>query len=465
MTTALTRLGLQRAPPPARDLPAAPAPAPAHAAAGPREPDFIFPDSPALPAGLGEDSPTTAVDDGQLPPSKIAFRDPPGIGGRPLRALDAALAEELVLAAEARHNRSVSSNSSASNKSASSTGSGPLPQIRVQPKQRRFGPGLVHYQLLSNIVANASPGGVEDISFLFYGRHIPTGDEVTLKYTDLGISSTPELLDSMIASIRNAFLCQHEYILPYLCSYVEDGCLWTVSPPVRAGSCRSLLEEHFPGGFGEVTVATILRKLLLALSYMHDNSMVHNDIRAANILMDITGEIRVTGLHSVSHLQGPGHLRRTAFSPPGSSFEHAAPEILAQADVHDEKADLYAVGITALELAYNRTPFDGWPPLKILLCKMKYPCPPLATGKEMPAEFHDFVEQCLQRDPSKRPSARALLNHPFLRGAKGKSHLEKHVVRPTGIRERHERAARAHKEEGRRSPGRESGSPSRPPTA
>lgn len=81
--------------------------------------------------------------------------------------------------------------------------------------------------------------------------------------------------------------------------------------------------------------------------------------------MDTTGEIRVTGLHSVAHLLEGGELRTSVFTPIGSNFEWAAPEIIGQAEVHDEKADIYSIGITALELAFNQTPFDDWPPLKV----------------------------------------------------------------------------------------------------
>lgn len=81
--------------------------------------------------------------------------------------------------------------------------------------------------------------------------------------------------------------------------------------------------------------------------------------------MDITGEIRVTGLHSVAHLTESGQRLNSVYSPVGSNFEWAAPEIIGQGELHDERADIYSIGITALELAFNRTPFDDWPPLKV----------------------------------------------------------------------------------------------------
>lgn len=50
-------------------------------------------------------------------------------------------------------------------------------------------------------------GGVEDVSFLFYARHIPTGDDVTLKYTDLGISSDFKLIEKLVVRLPGNVQC------------------------------------------------------------------------------------------------------------------------------------------------------------------------------------------------------------------------------------------------------------------
>ena len=179
--------------------------------------DFIFPTSDL--AEIPEDdrfadelSPTTAVNsgpgtyglkgDGRMPGS------PAGHSGR-FRLLDSPLRAEIIGAAEQRHSRSVSSTSNQSNRSTSSNNSSVFNQ--KGPKMRRFGPGLVYYDLLSNIGEfcfalelrpgaewNPATGGVEDVSFMFYARHVPTGDDVALKYTDLNISSNCELIERLI---------------------------------------------------------------------------------------------------------------------------------------------------------------------------------------------------------------------------------------------------------------------------
>jgi serine/threonine-protein kinase OSR1/STK39 len=72
-------------------------------------------------------------------------------------------------------------------------------------------------------------------------------------------------------------LCKHENILQYWQSFVDDEeRLWVITEPVRVGSVRRLMDEHFQNGLqNEIIVATILRDLLCAVQYMHDKNYIH----------------------------------------------------------------------------------------------------------------------------------------------------------------------------------------------
>ncbi|KAJ3112673.1 hypothetical protein HK098_007974, partial [Nowakowskiella sp. JEL0407] len=202
------------------------------------------------------------------------------------------------------------------------------------------------------------------MSYLYLARHIPTQDIIALRYTDLTISPDYEFVDELIKNERHAALCNHPNILPHFVSFVEHERLWTVTLPVPAGSCRDILKVYFTDGFNENIVATILREVLKAIIYLHEGRMIHNDIRAGNILIDIRGNVRITGLRQLAFLAQNGEYQKTVFSLVGDNIEWAAPEVIAQNANYNEKADIYSIGITALELAFNQTPFDDWPPLK-----------------------------------------------------------------------------------------------------
>lgn len=112
-----------------------------------------------------------------------------------------------------------------------------------------------------------------------------------------------------------------------------------------------------------------------------------------------------------------------------------APEVIKQSG-YDHKADIWSLGITALELANGEPPYADIHPMKVLFLIPKNPAPRLEGN--FTKAFKEFIELCLQRDPKDRPSAKDLLRHAFIRRAKKTTYL-------TELIERHSRWSATHK--------------------
>ena len=188
------------------------------------------------------------------------------------------------------------------------------------------------------------------------------------------------------------------------------------------GSCADLLKPP-PHSISESHIAIICKQLLLGLSYLHSEGKLHRDIKAANILLGMDGRVKLADFGVAAQLVNLKSVRNTFV---GTPF-WMAPEVIQQ-EGHDAKADVWSLGITAMELAHGEPPHANLHPMKVLFQIPKQSAPRL-EGSEWSKEFKDFVAQCLIKDPDRRPSAKEMLKHKFIKHAGKTEGLQELIVR------------------------------------
>ncbi|XVF58781.1 hypothetical protein PTKIN_Ptkin07bG0094200 [Pterospermum kingtungense] len=199
----------------------------------------------------------------------------------------------------------------------------------------------------------------------------------------------------------------HSNIVRYYGSELGEETLSVYLEYVSGGSIHKLLQEY--GAFKEPVIQNYTRQILSGLAYLHGRNTVHRDIKGANILVDPTGEIKLADFGMAKHIAACG----TMLSFKGSPY-WMAPEVVMNTNGYSLAVDIWSLGCTILEMATSKPPWCQYEGVAAIF--------KIGNSKDIPEipehlsnEAKNFIRLCLQREPSARPTALQLLDHPFIR--------------------------------------------------
>ncbi|KAJ3732201.1 Pkinase-domain-containing protein [Lentinula guzmanii] len=258
--------------------------------------------------------------------------------------------------------------------------------------------------------------GAGSFGKVYLGMDASTGRLMAVKQVELPTGSAPNLerKQSMLTALEHEIELlqdlQHENIVQYLYSTLEDDCLNIFLEYVPGGSVTALLRNY--GAFEETLVSNFTRQISQGLIYLHERGIIHRDIKGANILVDNKGGVKISdfGISKKVDVQALTGARVHRPSLQGSVF-WMAPEVVKQS-AHTQKADIWSVGCLVVEMLTGEHPWAQLTQMQAIF-KIGSSAKPTIPS-DISSDARDFLTRTFEVDYEARPSASDLLQHPFI---------------------------------------------------
>uniref|UniRef100_A0A8C3AYQ8 non-specific serine/threonine protein kinase n=1 Tax=Cyclopterus lumpus TaxID=8103 RepID=A0A8C3AYQ8_CYCLU len=264
---------------------------------------------------------------------------------------------------------------------------------------------------LVELVGNGTYGQV------YKGRHVKTGQLAAIKVMDV-TGDEEEEIKAEINMLKK--YSHHRNIATYYGAFVKknppgmDDQLWLVMEFCGAGSITDLIKNTKGNTLKEEWIAYVCREILRGLTHLHQHKVIHRDIKGQNVLLTENAEVKLVDFGVSAQLDRTVGRRNTFIGTP----YWMAPEVIACDEnpdaTYDFKSDLWSLGITAIEMAEGAPPLCDMHPMRALFLIPRNPAPRLKS-KKWSKKFQSFIDSCLVKSHSQRPSTEQLLKHPFIR--------------------------------------------------
>ena len=197
------------------------------------------------------------------------------------------------------------------------------------------------------------------------------------------------------------FKGKNEHNKPCLCIQLEY---------CEYGNIREILKKGKKLGITitEVEISAIIYMVLQGINFIHKKNLVNRDIKGRNILVGKNGSVKLCDF-GICRKYIENDMKKFR----GGSPYWMAPEILKKEE-YTQNIDIWALGITCIELAEYEPPYSKYSPDEVLKKIIKNPPKGLNNPDNWSYEFNDFVKKCLEIDKNKRPFSDELLKHEFI---------------------------------------------------
>ncbi|KAL4885133.1 hypothetical protein BJY04DRAFT_205682 [Aspergillus karnatakaensis] len=255
---------------------------------------------------------------------------------------------------------------------------------------------------------------------VYLGMNADNGEVLAVKQVEINprlVGQDKDKIKEMVAAMDQEIdtmqHLEHPNIVQYLGCERGELSISIYLEYISGGSIGSCLRKH--GKFGESVVKSLTRQCLEGLSYLHDKGILHRDLKADNILLDLDGTCKISDF-GISKKTDNIYGNDSSNSMQGSVFWMAPEVIQSQGQGYSAKVDIWSLGCVVLEMFAGRRPWSKEEAIgaiyKLGSLSQAPPIPEDVSMNVTPAALA-FMWDCFTVDTFERPTAETLLTHPF----------------------------------------------------
>uniref|UniRef100_A0A673VS50 Mitogen-activated protein kinase kinase kinase 1 n=1 Tax=Salmo trutta TaxID=8032 RepID=A0A673VS50_SALTR len=260
--------------------------------------------------------------------------------------------------------------------------------------------------------------GLGAFSSCYQAQDVGTGTLLAVKqvtYVRNTSSEQEEVVEALREEIQMMAHLNHPNIIRMMGATCEKSNYNLMVEWMAGGSVSHLLNKY--GAFKEAVIINYTEQLLRGLAYLHENQIIHRDIKGANLLIDSTGQrLRIADFGAAARLASKGTGAGEFQGQLLGTIAFMAPEVL-RGQQYGRSCDVWSVGCAIIEMSCAKPPWNAEKHSNHLALIFKIAnatCAP-SIPPQLTAGLRDVTLRCLELQPTDRPPSRELLKHPIFR--------------------------------------------------
>jgi p21-activated kinase 1 len=242
---------------------------------------------------------------------------------------------------------------------------------------------------------------------VYLATHKTRGEKVAIKQLQISKKNRMEYL--LIETDLHARVSQHRNVVRFVDAFLlrEEKQFWVVMEFIDGAPLSEVKQLE---AFAEEHACWVVRNVLDALVYIHHTNRIHRDVKSANVLLSVAGEVKLTDFGLAAQLTEEMQYRKTMLG----TADFMSPELL-RGEAYGCKVDVWALGMMMHEMLRGATPFSTCTDPQQVLSQIEAGGVPQLKRKKLSSLAQKFVEECLRESPDARPDSATLLEHAWFK--------------------------------------------------